>query len=135
VVILEATGLGKMQAGTDQVGVLEAMLPAGTLVVGIVRVGVLEAIGLGKTQAGTDQVGVLEAMLPAAGTLAVGIVRVGVLEAMLPAAMLAGGRVETRQLTGPEREVAGTVRQVAPLSVVRRAGNDHNRPRVRGQAA
>ena len=87
-------------------------------------------------------------MLPA-GMLAVGIVLV-VLEAMLPEAMLAGiVRVETRQLTGlgetpvgvlevatgPEREVAGTVRQVAPLSVVRRAGTDHNRPQVRGQAA
>jgi hypothetical protein len=110
-----------MRAATGLAGIREAIgqaetLPAGTLAEGIVPVGIPEATVLGKMQAGTDQVGVLEAMLP---------------EAMLARIV----RVETRQLTGPEREVAGTVRQVAPLSVVRRAGNDHNRPGVRGQAA
>src|SRR5271165_4707812 len=116
-IMSQATGRQGIQAATDPAGILEAIgpeetLPAGTQA-GAALAGILEAIGPEETlpagtQAGTGQVGILEAIGPKE-TLE-GILRVA---------------------TGPGQVVGRAVRQAGHLWVVRRAGNDRNRLRVR----
>src|SRR5271165_228029 len=136
----EATGRQGIRAGTGLAGILEAIGPeethrAGTQA-GTDLGGILEAIGPEEThpagtQAGTDQVGILEAIGPKethpVGTPA-GTDQVGILQAIGPEETLEG---ILRVATGPGQVVGRAVRQAGHLWVVRRAGNDRNRLRVR----
>src|SRR5271166_5881895 len=139
-IMSQATGRQGIQEATDPAGILEAIgteetLPAGTQA-GTALKGILEAIGPEETlpagtQAGTAQVGILEAIGPEetlpAGTQA-GTAQVGILEAIGPKETLEG---ILRVATGPGQVVGRAVRQAGHLWVVRRAGNDRNRLRVR----
>src|SRR5271166_4417753 len=98
----------------------------------IVRAEIMsQATGRQGIQAATDPAGILEAIGPEetlpAGTQA-GTAQVGILEAIGPKETLEG---ILRVATGPGQVVGRAVRQAGHLWVVRRAGNDRNRLRVR----
>src|SRR5271165_1344228 len=127
-------------AGTDLAGILETIgpeethpagTPEGTDLVGIPEATGPEETHPAGTQAGTDLVGILEAIGPKethpAGTPE-GTDLVGILQAIGPEETLEG---ILRVATGPGQVVGRAVRQAGHLWVVRRAGNDRNRLRVR----